>query len=98
MRPLALLLAVVAAAAMAAAAGAAGPVITPFPSQDYVDPTCGFPVNVGYTTNGETLKAFSDGRLILTGPLKATFTANRKSVSLNIAGPLMLIPNPDGSV
>ena len=86
-----LLFAAVAAAAVAVpAAQADPPVITPAPGTDFTDTTCGFPVQVHYTTNGETAKIFSDGTVIVTGPLGATFSANGKNVSLNIAGPAMI--------
>jgi hypothetical protein len=59
------------------------------PSGDFTDTTtCGFDVDVHYTTNNETAKIFSDGTIIVTGPLTATFSADDgKSVTLNIAGP-----------
>jgi hypothetical protein len=64
------------------------PTIFPAPGNDFTDTTsCGFDVAVHYTTNGETAKIFSDGRISVTGPLAATFSANQKIVSLNISGP-----------
>jgi hypothetical protein len=89
MRRFLLFAAVAAAALVVPAAQADPPLIVPAPGTDFTDTTCGFPVQVHYTTNGETAKIFSDGTVIVTGPLKATFSANGKSVSLNIAGPAM---------
>jgi hypothetical protein len=73
------------------------PVITPAPASDFVDTTCGFPVSIHFTVNGETAKTFSSGKTILSGPLVAQFSANGKSVTLNVAGPVTIIPT-DGSV
>lgn len=89
MRRFLLFTAVVAVAVAVPAAQAAPPVIVPAPGTDFTDTTCGFPVQIHYTTNGETAKIFSDGTVIVTGPLGATFSANGKTVSLNIAGPAM---------
>ena len=70
-------------------AQATAPTIVPAPSLDFTDTTtCGFDVDVHFTTNGETAKIFSDGTIIVTGALAATFLADHgKSVALNIAGP-----------
>jgi hypothetical protein len=85
---LALVLAVAAALLSVPVAQATPPTIVPAPSFDFTDTTsCGFDVDIHYTTAGETAKIFSDGTLIVTGPLAATFSADGKSVSLNIAGP-----------
>ena len=85
---LALVLAVAAALLSVPVAQATPPTIVPAPGVDFTDTTsCGFDVDVHYTTNGETAKIFSDGKIIVTGPLAATFSANGKSVALNIAGP-----------
>jgi hypothetical protein len=64
-------------------------VIVPAPGVDFTDTTaCAFAVHAHYTANGETAKIFSDGTIIVTGPLAATFSAdNGKSITLNIAGP-----------
>lgn len=48
---------------------------------------------IHYTANGQTAKIFSDGTIIITGPLAATFSANGKSLSLNIAGPVTISPS-----
>lgn len=40
---------------------------------------------------GETAKLFSDGSVIVTGPLGATFSANGKTVAVNIPGPTVTI-------
>lgn len=63
------------------------PTITPSPATDLVDTTCGFPVSVHYVVNDQTAKAFTSGKTIITGPLVAEFTANRKTITLNISGP-----------
>jgi hypothetical protein len=74
-------------------AQAAPPVIAPAPFVDFTDETtCGFPLEVHFTVNGQTAKTFSDGTIRVTGPVKATYTANGKSLSLNIAGPTMISP------
>jgi hypothetical protein len=85
---LALVLAVGGALVSLPIAEATPPTIVPAPSLDFTDTTsCGFDVDVHFTTNGETAKIFSDGTIIVTGPLAATFSADDKSVALNIAGP-----------
>jgi hypothetical protein len=38
---------------------------------------------------GETLRLFSNGNLLVTGPLTVTFSANGKSVTVNASGPLI---------
>jgi hypothetical protein len=78
------------AACLAPAALADPPTIVPVPNTDFTDTTCGFDVAVHYTMSNETLKIFSDGTIIAAGPIKATFSANGKTVSLNISGPAML--------
>jgi hypothetical protein len=86
---LALVLAVAAALLSVPVAQATPPTIFPAPGLDFTDTTsCGFDVAIHYTTNGETAKIFSDGKIIVTGPLAASFsTDDGKSVTLNIAGP-----------
>jgi hypothetical protein len=75
------------------AAQAAPPVFVPAPFVDFTDATtCGFPLEVHFTVNGQTAKIFSDGTIRFTGPVKATYSANGKSVSLNIAGPGEISP------
>jgi hypothetical protein len=71
-------------------------VIVPAPAVDFTDATCGFVLQVHFTVNGETATIFSDGRIVITGPLQATYSANGKSVSLNIAGPATI--SASGSV
>jgi hypothetical protein len=85
---LALVLALSATVLSVPVAQATPPTIVPAPSSDFTDTTsCGFDVDIHYTTSGETAKFFTDGTIIVTGPLAATFSANGKSVTLNIAGP-----------
>ncbi|MGH3001616.1 MAG: hypothetical protein ACRDM1_02930 [Gaiellaceae bacterium] len=85
----ALVLAVAAALLSVPVAQATPPTIVPAPSFDFTDTTsCGFDVHIHYTANHETAKIFSNGTIIVTGPLAATFSAdNGKSVTLNIRGP-----------
>jgi hypothetical protein len=65
------------------------PTITPAPSSDYTDTTscAAFHVSVHFTVNGDTAKTFASGTTIITGPLFAEYSANGKSVTLNISGP-----------
>jgi hypothetical protein len=79
-------------------AGADPPTITPAPSADYVDATsCAFPVAIHFAVNGEVTKTFTSGTSINTGPLFATYSANGKSVTLDISGPGIATVS-DGSV
>ena len=78
------MLVAVAAAFAAPVAQAAQPIITPAPAADF-------------TVNGETAKTFTNGTTIITGPLFAEYSANGKSVTLNISGPGKLTIS-DGSV
>ena len=88
-----LVLALLVTVLVVGAAQAAPPVIVPAPFADFTDTTtCGFPLEVHFTVNRETAKIFSDGTIRVTGPVKATYTANGKSVSLNIAGPGEISP------
>jgi hypothetical protein len=89
MRKLLVLLVAMAAGAAIAAPGvyADQPTITPAPQTNYVDTTCGFPVSVDFVVNGETAKTFTSGTTIITGPLFAEYSANGKSVTLNVSGP-----------
>jgi hypothetical protein len=83
-------------AAPLALAGA--PTKSPAPASDFTDTTtCGFPVDVHVTVNGQHAIAFEDGRVIVAGPLRAEFSANGKSVTLNISGPATITPT-GGSV
>jgi hypothetical protein len=92
------MLVAVAAAFAAPVAQAAQPIITPAPAADFVDTTsCAFPVSVHFTVNRETAKTFTSGTTIITGPLFAEYSANGKSVTLNISGPGKLTIS-DGSV
>jgi hypothetical protein len=77
----------------------AQPLIIPLTAGDFTDPTtCGFPVAIHFTANGETAKIFTSGRTVITGPLKADFSANGKTVSLNISGPGIITVAADGTV
>jgi hypothetical protein len=85
------LLVVVAAAALIAPAARAGsPTFTPLPAFSFTDTTCGFDVLV-QASAGETLKEFSNGTVIVSGPLSATLSANGKTVTVNIPGPYIAI-------
>lgn len=95
MRNLGAVIAVASGLVGAPAAQADPPTITSVPAQDYVDTTCGFPVAVHFTTSGETMKTFSNGTVLVTGPLKADFTANGQTLSLNLSGPTTIRPSGD---
>jgi len=89
----------VAAFAVPSVAQADGPVIVPSPAGDLVDTaSCDFPVSVHFTANNQVAKIFSSGKVIVTGSLGADFSANGKTVSLNISGPTTVTEAPDGSV
>jgi len=88
MRRSLLLLTVLAAALAVPTAHASPPTFIPQPSTSFIDPTCGFDTNVELSA-GETLRLFSNGNLLVTGPLTATFSANGKSVTVNASGPLI---------
>ena len=89
MRKLFLLMLVVVVLAVAVpVARADQPIIAPAPATDYVDTTsCAFPVSVHFVVNDETAKIFTNGKVKITGPLVAEYSANGKTVSLNISGP-----------
>lgn len=75
------------AAVGAPAAGADPPTSSPSPNPNYVDTTsCPFPVSVTLTGN-EIAKTFASGTTEITGHLVADYSANGKSISLNISGP-----------
>ena len=97
MRALAVTFLGVVALAAASVAQAAPPTITPAPASDFVDTTCGFPVSVTFVVNDQTAKTFTDGSTIVTGHLVASFSANGKSVTLNVSGPATITPT-DSSV
>jgi hypothetical protein len=84
------LLVVVAAAVIAPAARADSPTFTPLTAFSFTDTTCGFDVLV-QASAGETLKEFSNGTVIVSGPLTATVSANGKTVTVNIPGPYIAI-------
>ena len=88
MRRSLLLLMVLAAALAVPTAHASPPTFIPQPSISFIDPTCGFDTTVDLVS-GETLRLFSNGNLLVTGPLTATFSANGKSVTVNAPGPLI---------
>jgi hypothetical protein len=89
MRRSLLLLIVLAAAVAVPTAHASPPTFIPQPSASFIDPTCGFDTNVDLSA-GETLRLFSNGNLLVTGPLTVTFSANGKSVTVNAPGPLIV--------
>jgi hypothetical protein len=68
------------------------PTITPSPSSDFVDTTCGFPITIHYgLVNGETTKTFTSGTTIITGPLFAELSGpTGKSITVNESGPAKL--------
>jgi len=69
-------------------AHASPPTFIPQPSTSFIDPTCGFDTTVDLSA-GETLRLFSNGNLLVTGPLTVVFSANGKSVTVNAPGPLI---------
>ena len=74
------------------------PVITAAPQSDFVDSnTCDFPVSLHFVKNSETVKEFSSGKVLITGALSVEFSANGKSVAVNISGPIHVTLN-GGSV
>jgi hypothetical protein len=88
-----LVLALLVTVLVVGAAQATPPVIEPAPFPDFTDTTtCGFPLEVHFTVNEQTAKIFSDGTIRITGPVKATYTANGKSLSLSLAGPTVISP------
>jgi hypothetical protein len=89
MRRSLLLLIVLAAALVVPTAHASPPTFIPQPNDSFIDPTCGFDTTVDLAS-GETLRLFSNGNLLVTGPLTATFSANGKSVTVNASGPLIV--------
>jgi hypothetical protein len=91
-RFLLLTVATVAAVALVAttSASAGGPVFVPLPSGSFTDSTCGFTVTAQFSA-GETLKQFSNGTVIVTGPLTGVWSANGKSVTVNVPGPFIAI-------
>ena len=98
MRKFIVLMLVFAAGLAVPVARADPPTRIPLTSADFVDTTCGFPVAVHIVRDGETLKVFSNGKAIITGPLSVQLSANGKTVSLNVSGPATITNNPDGSV
>jgi hypothetical protein len=97
MRKFMLLMLVAVAGIAAPAAQADPPTTTPLTSIDNIDTTCGYPIAVHFVLNGETLKTFSSGDMFITGPLSVVLSANGKTVSMNISGPVQIRINPDGT-
>ena len=89
MRKLLVLIVMMTAGAAIAAPNAFAdqPMITPAPSTDFVDTSCGFPVSVHFVANNETAKTFTNGTTLITGRLFAELSANGKSITLNTSGP-----------
>jgi len=75
-------------------AAAHKPVFEPLPAQEFTDTTsCVFDVSVTLS-EGQTAKTFSSGKVIITGPLTGTFSANGTTLTLNVSGPVTI--NADG--
>jgi hypothetical protein len=89
-------LSLIAALLVVPAALATPPQHVPITAADFTDTTCGFPVDIHVTMADETATIFSDGKIIVTGPVKVTASANGKTVSMNVSGPTMI--SPDGTV
>jgi hypothetical protein len=99
MRTLILALLALTACVAAPFAQAGKPSRTPAPASDFTDSTtCGFPVDIHYTVNGQSAIAFDNGRVIIAGPLAAEFSANSKSLTLNISGPATVTPTADSVI
>jgi hypothetical protein len=91
---LVLSVAAAAAALLASSASADAPTFVPLTAADFTDTTtCAFPVSISFTMVDETAVFFGDGRILVTGPVKATFSANGKSVTLNVSGPTTIEGN-----
>jgi hypothetical protein len=100
MRKLLVLGVLMAAGAAIAAPGAYArrPTFAPFPNTNYVDTTsCPFPVSVQFVVNDETAITFTNGTTIVKGRLFAKYSANGKSITLNISGPAKITAS-DGSL
>jgi hypothetical protein len=90
MRRFSLLIAVMTAALIVPAAHADTPTFTPLPAGTFTDTTCGFDVTVQFSA-GETLRVFSNGTVIVSGPLTDTLSANGKTINVAVPGPLIAI-------
>jgi hypothetical protein len=76
------------AAIAAPSVSATQPTFAPSPNTNYTDTTsCPFPVSVQFIVNDETAITFTSGTTIVKGPLFAKYSANGKSITLNISGP-----------
>jgi hypothetical protein len=92
---LCLLMLALTAAFAAPAARADPPQVFPLSAFDFIDTTCGFDISVHFVLNGEVLRVFSNGNLLITGPLSFEASANGKTVSANISGPGILTGSRD---
>ena len=90
MRRIWLLIALITTALIVPAAHADSPTFTPLPASTFTDSTCGFDVTVQISA-GETLKVFSNGTLIVSGPLTTTVSANGKTITVAVPGPLVAV-------
>lgn len=97
MRKFTLFLLVMTSAIAVPVAHADQPTFIPLTASDAVLNTCGYPVAQHIGLNGQTARVFSDGTVLITGPLSVQFSANGKTVSANISGPAKITTNPDGS-
>jgi hypothetical protein len=84
------LLAAITAAIIVPGAQATRPTFIPVPAISFTDTTCGFEMSVQGSA-GQTAKVFSNGTVIVTGPLTATVSANGKTLTLSIPGPFVAI-------
>jgi hypothetical protein len=93
---------VLAGIALVPAAIAEKPTRSFLPAGDFVlDGPCAFPVGVETLTNKEFGTEFSDGRFLITGSFKIRLTnlgPGGTSIDVNISGPGVLTPTPDGGV
>lgn len=89
-------LSLLAAMLVVPAASATPPQRIPITAADFTDTTCAFPVDIHVTRSDETATFFSNGSIIVTGPVMVTASANGKTVSMNVSGPTTI--SPDGTV
>ncbi len=87
-------------AALLAAAGVASagaPTREPVLLSDTTLPAeiCGYPIDVTFLVNNQTMTTFSNGRILITGALKVRLTSPTTSIVLNTSGPTTITPNGD---
>ena len=91
-----------AALALVGAAGAEGPSRDPLVAEPFLFPAglvCPFPLLIEPTANGQTVKTFPDGSVMITGRLRVSITnlATGESLEINGPGPIFVSQNADGT-